>query len=338
MFKNLISKELETNLLLIHQAVEKANNIIIVGHENPDGDSIGSSLAMHEYLLSKGKKAKIYFYNNLPDCFSFMSNIDIINIYNESDEDEILSADLILILDVNSISRLKTIGTALMKSKAVKCMIDHHHNPEKMADLYAVNPQASATGELVYQFISLDSKFQHNKNIAQAIYIAIMTDTGGFKFQNTNQAAHLIAADLLRFGLQPTLMFDAVYNQMPQKNLMLLGKTFLSSELYFDNKFNIFTVKRKYIKKYGLSMEDLNGFSETTLQLQGVKIGALITEIPASNDIKLSLRSKDNYDVRSIAAQLGGGGHINAAGAKAVNFTDEEMKLWLMEKVAEILK
>jgi bifunctional oligoribonuclease and PAP phosphatase NrnA len=337
MLKNMIDKELETNLLLIHNAIDKAQNIIITAHENPDGDSIGSSLAMYEYLKSRDKNPKIYFYNNTPECFSFMKNIDKLNIYNVSNEDEILCSDLIIILDVNSISRLKSIGEIIQKSKAVKCMLDHHYKPENIADFYAVNHNASATGEIVYQFLSLANNYELNFEIAEALYVAIMTDTGGFKFQNTNQIAHLIASDLLKFNLNPTMIFETIYEQKPQNVLMLLGKVYLSSELYSDNKFNIFTVTRRDLKKFKLSLEDLNGFSETTIQLQGVKVGALITGIPNSNDLKISLRSKENYDVRNIATQLGGGGHINAAGAKVTNKSIEEMKSWLIEKVSQIL-
>ena len=266
-----------------------------------------------------------------------MQSINNINIYSSSLEKEIIDTDLILILDVNSISRLRTIGSAIEKSNAVKCMIDHHQNPENFVDFYAVNHLASATGELIYQFISLDSEFIIDKNTAEAIYIAIMTDTGGFKFQNTGSLAHHIAADLLKTGIKPTVIYDTIYNQMPQSILKLLGMAYLSSELHLDNRFNIFTVNQEDILKYKLSIEDLNGFSETTLQIQGVLVGALITQVPFSNEIKISLRSKDNYDVRSIAVQLGGGGHLNAAGAKFENKSKEEIKNWLIEKVSEIL-
>lgn len=337
MLKNIVLDDLAANFKLIHKEIDKSKNIIITSHENPDGDSIGSTLAMYEYLISKGKTVDIIFHNSIPECYDFMKNIDKIEIYNESLNNKLEKADLILILDVNSKARIREVGERLASLKAIKCMIDHHYNPASIADYYAVNPHASATGELVYQFLSMDSSFELNHTIAENIYIAIMTDTGGFKFQNTNQLAHLIASDLLNYPIKPTVIFETIYNQMPQNILKLLALTYLSTELYIDNKFNIFTVKRADIERLNLSLEDLNGFSETTLQIKGVKVGALITEVPNTNNIKISLRSKDDFNVRDIAAMFGGGGHINAAGAKIDNISAEEVKKILIDKVSEIL-
>ncbi len=334
--EDLIGRELYSNFKAIIEQINIANNVIITSHENPDGDSIGSCLAMLNYIESKGKKGTIYFYNNIPDCYKFLPGAERINIFNDSDEETVLKADLVIILDVNSMARIRTVGEAISRTACPKIMIDHHVNPEAIANFAAINSEASATGELLWQLFHIDDEYHFDTDAAINIYTAVMTDTGGFRFSNTSQFAHLIASEMLLYGIDVSKIYDEIYNQTEQKVIKQLGRTLAESELYLDGRLHILTVRRKDMIELDLLPEDLNNFSENTLAIKGAIAGVLISEMRDEDVIKLSFRSKDSINIRQIAEIYGGGGHKNAAGAKVRNMNIEQLKTELIKNIGLI--
>ena len=335
--EDLIGRELYSDFKAIIEQINSANNIIITSHENPDGDSIGSSLAMLNYIESKGKQGEIYFFNNIPDCYKFLPGSERINIFNDSDANTILNADLIIILDVNSMARIRTVGEVIANATCPKIMIDHHIRPEPIADLTAINSNASATGELMWQLLHIDDEYHFSTEAAINIYTAVLTDTGGFRFSNTSQFAHLIAAEMLLYGIDVSKIYDEIYNQTEHKVVKQLGRTLADSEMYLDGKLHILTVHKQDMIDLDLSAEDLNNFSENTLAVKGAIAGVLISEMRDEDIIKLSFRSKDSINIRQIAEMYGGGGHKNAAGAKVKNMNISDLKQDIINKIAGVL-
>jgi phosphoesterase RecJ-like protein len=336
MFKSLNDKDFSKEFKEIRDLIAKSNQITITAHENPDGDSIGSCLAMRDYLSSKGKTVKILYYNSIPDTFQFMDDSYSIKIYEESDESYILTSDLVFILDVNSLARIRTVGELIAKSSAKKIMIDHHINPESFCDIYVSDHESASTGELIAKFLLDDKEYELSDKAARCIYTSILTDTGGFRFQSVRPSTHIILSELIKKKVSPNEIYDSIYNQTKHAVFVLMGRAFANSELFYDGKLNIMRVNKSDMLELGLSSEDLNNFSESTLHVKGVLAGVLISDVPDEEFVKLSFRSKLDIDVRSIAIQYGGGGHLNAAGAKTKSDDIDKLKLEIIDKFKSI--
>ena len=313
------NKETISAIQEIHQYLENAQKITIFTHENPDGDSLGSALALYHYLTSKGKSVQYFVPNQYPETYSFLPGINFVNIFDETNTGSIKDTELIFILDVNSPSRLGKIGELLPSLKCKKIMIDHHINPTIDVDIAYINTKASATGELIYNLINSDSSFSLNQSIAESIYTAILTDTGGFRHDSTTVESHLIAAELMKHGINVNEIYNKIYNQMPLNVLRILGRAFSSSNLYLDGRLNVMYVTESDMDELNISPEELNNFAEETLTAKGSVAGIFISRHSSKNYYKISFRSRGNINIRSIAEMYGGGGHFNAAGGKEYN-------------------
>lgn len=322
----------------ITNEINLAKNIIIISHENADGDALGSSLALREYLQLKGKTVHIVYHNSPAFSLNFLPGASEVCIFADTDPNIFAEADLAILVDVNSFNRIGTVAPAFSAMKCRKIMLDHHHNPEKMADLYAIDADASATGEIIYRLIIADNPDYLNTVIALCIYVAILTDTGGFRFGNTTSETHKIAADLLSFGIDTQVIYDNLYNAMPHNIFVMLGRTLASSRLYLDGQLNIMTISRNDLINLKVFPEDLNNFSEKSLMIDGTNVGILITEMIKEDGFKMSFRSKGELDIRQVALTYGGGGHRNAAGAKAYNIDIEALIADLVQKTRCLLK
>lgn len=327
-----------SKFLEILSSIKKSDKIVIVSHENPDGDSAGSSLALRDYCISCGKQANVIFHNHLPDDLDFLPNKDKILVYSELPDDSLLeNADLLLIVDVNSINRLASVGRAFNAAQCRKIMLDHHRDPEDIADFYYCDPNAAAAGEIVWKLIKCDPEYKMNRDTAICLYTAILTDTGGFQFGNTTSITHEMAAELLQHDIHATEIYDRTYNSMPRNIFILLGRTFAGSKIYFDGKVNVMKVTRKDLNELNVLPENLNNFPEKTLTIAGAEIGIMMTEMVKRDGVKVSFRSKGEIDIRQIAAYFGGGGHRNAAGAKIYNIPMDIVLKQIIEKISKIL-
>lgn len=324
---------------LIKKCIEKinqSNNIILTTHENPDGDAIGSTLALYQYIRSLGKNVKVINYSPTPPYLEFISYADDILVYEiEQHKEYFMEADLIIVLDLNDIPRMKTVGEAILSSRAYKIIIDHHLEPKEFADLIVVDTDAPATGELIYKLIKSDSAFKMSKGIVDAIYIAILMDTGSFRFDRTDSEVHHIAADLIELGADPVVLYDKVYNIKTLNAVQLQSMSQATTELLFDGKFSIALVRREFFQQTNTQKHDTEGFVEDQLKVLGVEAGVLLTQTTDSSEIRLSFRSK-TISIREIAVHFGGGGHAHAAGARIIGKTIDEVKSDVIKEVTKI--
>ncbi len=300
--------------------INNNQEFILTSHVNPDGDSIGSEIALYLYLKSLGKNAKILNYSPTPDNYTFLDKEKVIEQFDEAKhKGQIENADVIFILDTNEYQRVRTMAPYIQASNAKKILIDHHlgFNPKDF-DLYIMDTDSPATGEILYRFFkeiekSTDSKSIISKDMATALYTAIMTDTGSFKFNRTDEVTHTIIAELLKYGLNPYNIYSEVYNKATIGKLHLLGRFLNNITLLYEGRLAYSIVQQNDFMETETDEYAIEGFSSHLMSLETVILGIVITE--TKRGVKLSFRSKGEIRSNDLAKEFGGGGHQNASGA-----------------------
>lgn len=303
----------------INQCIEilkSSSKIVLTTHINPDGDALGATLAMYHLALAYGFEAHIYIHSQVPAFLKFLPGSDKIKVFNSKVHlKHIYQADTILILDLNDSRRVGSLEDAILDSPARKVLIDHHLFPMNFADYLCVDTEASSTGEIVWRLIKR-SGMELTKQMAENIYVAILTDTGSFRFSRTDAELHRIVAELIEAGADPVELYDKVYNQNSLHITKLLGLALSAMQLYHDGKLCVMTVTDEMFKIAGGSDDEIEGFVEKTLSIKGVQAGILMTEVVARSEARVSFRSCGDINVRALADQYNGGGHKNASGAR----------------------
>ncbi len=299
---------------VVDEALTGMKNIVLTTHINPDGDGIGSELALYYHLTNKGKDVKIINTSKTPKIYRFLDpDGTLLKQYEERDEETVRNADLIFVLDISTIERLGTMSEAVEKSPAKKVCIDHHYTNNRRFDVHVVDEEACATAELIYEYVKRDNGKNIDFKIVEAIYIAILTDTGSFRFSNSSAASHRIAAELIELGIKPRKVYEQVYESDSWEKILLLGKMLDRLRSAGDNRIAWSSLTNDIMKTIGATQEDIEGFVEHLSVIDGVEITMLFLEL-SSGKIKVSIRSKGNHDINRIAEQFGGGGHRHASG------------------------
>ena len=291
-------------------------NVVITTHVNPDGDAIGSSVALLNFLIKMGHDVSVIVPNDYPDFLKWMKNDELIinysNSKNESQE-KIKNASLIFCLDFNNLNRINEIGDYISDSKAKKVLIDHHLDPSDFYDFKIHDIKASATAELVYNFlIELDSNAV-DKDISEALYTGILTDTGSFKF-SMSPKVHKIVSDLMIRGVDIGFINNKIYDSNSLDKLKLIGYA-LSEKLEVISNGNAayIVLSRKDLKDHNFKKGDTEGLVNYALSISNVNMAVLIIE--TKERIKFSFRSIGQFSVNEFAKKyFNGGGHKNAAG------------------------
>ncbi|MCX8057135.1 MAG: bifunctional oligoribonuclease/PAP phosphatase NrnA [Ignavibacteria bacterium] len=300
----------------IIEIIQKYNSFIITTHVNPDGDAIGSELALAYFLQKLNKKFLIVNHSSTPENYTFLDEENLIHKYNSSFDKEILNAEVLIAVDFNTIGRTRSMVEILKRTKAYKIIIDHHRNPQNFVDEIFVDVDAPATGILIYYLIKNYDEKLIDKKTADALYTAIMTDTGSFRFERITPEVHHVVADLIARGTNATYIYNKVYNEISFEKLKLLGESICNIKLEMDGKIAYMILDRNILNKYVPSDEefDVDGFVNYCLSLKSTILGMLFFEL--KNGVKVSLRSKGTFPVNLLAEKFGGGGHLNAAGIR----------------------
>lgn len=303
----------------LKQILAEPKSIVITTHYKPDGDALGSSLAMFLWLKAQGHRTQLIVPSDYPPFLAWMPHQEEAIIYTENKEiadDLIKQADLIFCLDFNGLARTHDMQAALGTSEAPKIMIDHHLEPEGFDQFRHWNPEAAATAYLVYDFIVnlLDDRASITPAIATCLYTGIMTDTGSFRFQSTTVEVHLVIADLISLGAKNAEIHELVYNSSSENRLKFLGFCLLN-RLVVLPEYNTayFAITKEDLTRFNIITGDTEGLVNYALSISGIKLAALI--IDRTYQIKLSLRSIGTFPANEICAKyFNGGGHRNAAG------------------------
>jgi phosphoesterase RecJ-like protein len=307
------TKELE-NLFIL------ADDILLISHINPDGDAIGSELALYHYLKSLEKHVEMIAPNNLQEFLKWMEGADQINIFirnRDKCKKLIEKADLIIMLDFNQPNRLGEAESLVVSSKAKKVVIDHHLDPSDFADLMISDPSKCSTAELIFELVKLITGGQSvSRAYAEAIYVGIITDTGNFEHGAYSSDTFRIVADLLETGIEREKMLDLVYNDFSENRMNLLGFA-LNKRMVVMPEFRTVYIylTKKDLASFNYVKGDTEGFVNMPLSIKGIIFSAFFVE--KDGFIKLSFRSKGDFPVNKFASEyFSGGGHMNASGGE----------------------
>jgi phosphoesterase RecJ-like protein len=300
--------------------------ISIITHRNPDGDALGSSLAMKRYFEKYNHTAKVILPSDYPLNFHFMDAIDDCLVFDHDQNavaELIGKSDIVVCLDFNSLDRIDKIGPFVQDAKAVKLLIDHHLDPEPFADYILSQISASSTCELVHRFISMmgDSD-KIDKVMGEAIFTGLITDTGSFRY-STNPYTYQAAGDLKARGVDDYALQDRIFNSLSEKQLRLLGHALANRmEIIPEYKTGIIALTKQDYLDFDIQRGDTEGIVNYLLMIKGIEVAAFIREQPTI--VKLSLRSKGDISVQQIARNhFNGGGHKNASGGAAYAKLDD---------------
>lgn len=307
--------------------LQSPKKIFITTHHKPDGDAIGSMLGLALYLEKKGHQVTAVSPGEFPDFLNWMPGMNRMLNYEEQtvqSQAALDQADLIFCLDFNDFSRTKHLEAPLAAAIQPKILIDHHLFPKQVWDYGISIPEKSSTGEMVYDFICmLGDNALIDEDMAACLYTGLMTDTGSFKFPVTSASSHMMAADLLRKGLNHTRVHEEVYDSWTEARMKFLGYVLIEKmEVFHKYKSALITLSRKDMNLFQVQSGDTEGLVNYPLSISGIRFATLITE--RSDEIKFSFRSKGDFDVSSFARlHFEGGGHFNASGGRSkLSFPD----------------
>ena len=295
-------------------------SFVLTTHINPDGDGLGSELALAHWLEDQGKEALIMNTSPTPQVYQFLDARRQIRVYDElRDAPALQAAEVIVVLDANQPERLNTMQQGVLQSRARKLCIDHHLNPAPFADQYFLDEDATSTGELVYRILEALSDEAFSPQIAEALYCAIMTDTGSFRYARTDPEIFRMAAHLIECGADPVDSYTRVYEQWSPGRMKLLGEMLSGLTISAGGRLAHVTITREMLARTGTTEEDTDTFTSYPMSVGGVLAGILFVEIPGG--VKISFRSRGDIPINTLAQEFGGNGHKNAAGAQ-VSETD----------------
>ena len=309
----------------IFNLIDNSYKICIAGHKTPDGDCIGSVMALYDTLKPLNKDLTVCIDGAIP--FNYKAFLDENIIAKEYDNEEF---DLLFILDSSDEKRLGKFENILNNAKKT-VVIDHHKTNEGFGDINIIETEMSSTGELLYDILKA-SNMHISREAAILIYIAILTDTGKFSYSNTTSQTHRKAAELIDIGVNAAEIDNIVYNSKPSNIVRAFIDCVSGIELYFGNRLGITAITKSILDKNNADMSDIDGVVEYIREIKEVEVSCVLKE--NEEGTKVSLRSKNYVDVSKISVKFGGGGHSRAAGFE-INENIENTKKIILEEFKE---
>ena len=295
------------------QELRAGRSVAISTHINADGDGCGSETALARLLGQMGIRSKIVNPTPWPEMYKFLLGDDV---RDESDKGakSLKDADVLVVLDISDVKRLGVLSEAVRRLAIPKLVIDHHlPSDDPPSKLMLADTAACATGELIYDFATCVG-LEITPDIARALYIALLTDTGGFRFSNTTARCLSIAGQLIASGVEPEEMYGRLYASMPVGRLHLLRDALATLEVDPEYGISWISVPAGAAEQYGLRSEDLEGIAEHPRSIGGTRLAIFFRDL-GHDKVKVSFRSTGDVDVNKFAKQFGGGGHARASGA-----------------------
>jgi bifunctional oligoribonuclease and PAP phosphatase NrnA len=305
----------------IRSLLSQPKKIVITTHHRPDGDAIGSSLALYHFLIVYGHQILVITPDDAPEFLYFLPGSSGVICYEKNlpvANTKIAEADLIFCLDFNRLERLDKLSDAVSKAKAKKILIDHHLDPESSFDFIFSYPDSCATCELIYYFITaLDSNKPISKSVAECIYTGIMTDTQSFRFSTMTADSHNIIAKLIEAGVENHIVHENVYDSYSEHRLRLLGYCIDKKlKVLPEYKTAYISLTKEELDRFHFVSGDSEGFVNYALAINGIRLAAFFME--RDGVIKVSLRSKGDFSVKELSEKyFKGGGHRNASGGSS---------------------
>jgi phosphoesterase RecJ-like protein len=297
-----------------HEFLARHRRFLLTTHINPDGDGLGSEVAMALWLAATGRTARVVNDSVLPPAFAFLArHLPIETFEEEAAERHMTEADAVIVLDTSNRQRVGRLAPLLDRHTIPLAVVDHHVTHARgFGQVNVIEPEASATGEILYDLIR-EGGVAITPAIAEALYVALMTDTGSFRYSNTDPHAHRMAAELLAHGLDPQRLHSQVHSHASAERLRFFGEVLSALELLADGRLVVLEASPEQFQKHGLIGADTDGLVDLPRTIAGVEAVALFSEIEPGK-VKVSLRSTGRVAIDQVCSRLGGGGHVHAAG------------------------
>ena len=328
----------------IHTFIQPAQHVVLLTHQSPDGDAMGSSLAMYHYIKSLDKEAHVIVPNAFPEFLAWMPGADSVLLYDsqKAQADSYLEkADLVICTDFNAPSRIGALGDKMLTLACPKLMIDHHLHPSDFADFIVSEPEASSTCELVYEVLSTLNS-QLSTPIATCLYTGLMTDTGNFSYNSNRPQIYSIISQLVAAGANKDEIYNAVFNQYSVDRMKMVGYCLYQKMRVFpEHHTALIYLSRKELYRFNFQKGDAEGIVNMPLQSKDIHYSVFMREDKAtpnemeknggiSTKIKLSFRSQGDRPVNVFASEVfNGGGHANASGGEFYGPLQDAVQLFL---------
>jgi len=319
----------KNNIETICRLLREKDRFLIACHENPEGDAIGSELALALALRKMGKTATVLNADPVPANLAFLPGADSVVF-----EEDGARYEVAVVVDCGSPERTGRVQAELSKCRLL-VNIDHHKTNGEVGEYTLVDPEAAATGMLVYRVL-VAMGFEIDYDVAVNLYVAILTDTGSFHYANTSSEAFHIAGDLIRKGIDPWAVAEQVYETQSVSRLRLLGRVLGSLEVAAGGMVAAVTTRRKDLSEFCATKDFLEGFINYPRSVIGVEVAVAFRE-ESPEVYRVSFRSKGRVDVSAVAQAFGGGGHRNAAGCTVAG-TLSEVKRRIFEALEAALR
>ncbi len=309
----------------ISKIISNSNKIGITYHVSPDGDAVGSALALLNGLKYLNKNAYLISKDIISDNLQFLKSSNegngLVTVPTEG-------TDIVIVVDCGNFER---ISAELQNFNKTIINIDHHLSNDKYGDYNYVDTNAAATAEIIFELLEIlgidfksKNKDKEITEIGTCLYTSLVTDTGGFRHSNVTSRTHRIAAVLKEVGVNNTYIYQSLFDNNSFEKIKLIGKSINNMELLFDRRISLIKIPLSYGEELGIEIGDTSDIISFGLQIKGVEVALLVKE--TDTGVKASLRSKNEFDVRKIAEKFGGGGHAKAAGIRLNGVTLEEAK------------
>ena len=324
----------QDQLARLSQLISDAETILITCHKSPDGDAIGSSLGLADYLRHLGKEPVVIVPDQYPDFLMWLPNTEkIIRYDKQRDKADLLFkiADLVFCLDYNAPSRVDEMEQSLVSSPATRVLIDHHLNPDVPADLIISEPEASSTCELVFRLVWQMGAFPNlTRQFAVPIYCGMMTDTGGFTYTSSRPEIFFIISELLTKRIDKDKIYRNVYHNYSESRIRLMGYVMYEKLVYMP-EYNAayYTLTKDELKRFRFIKGDAEGLVNIPQQIKGLRLSISLREDTEKEHVVwVSLRSVDNFPCNLMAEEFfNGGGHLNASGGRLNCSMDEAVRI-----------
>ncbi|MFN3968564.1 DHH family phosphoesterase [Flavobacterium sp.] len=322
---------IKEDIFAIQQLLATPKKIAIIPHRSPDGDAMGSTLALYHFLLKLNHKPTVIAPNDFPNFLAWLPGSETVMIY-ENDKVNcakiIQEAEIVFTLDFNALHRTGEMEQVLNKVTVPMIMIDHHQKPDNYATYTYSDTIFGSTCEMIYNFITfLGHKDLIDKTIATCLYTGITTDSGSFRFPSTTGTTHRIVADLIDLGIDNSEIHNQIFDNNSYNRLQLLGRALQNMKVFPEYKTSYITLSQKELDEFHYEKGDTEGVVNYGLTIKGIHFAAIFIEHREENIIKISFRSQGSFDVNQFARDnFNGGGHINAAGGKSYESMRETIK------------
>jgi phosphoesterase RecJ-like protein len=312
----------EESIQTVAKLLESPKRIAIVGHKNPDGDAVGSSLGLSYFLSQRGHDVQVVMPNDFPEFLKWLPGCDSVISFDKDTSkvrETIAAADLLFTLDFNALNRTGDLAEVLEAATADFIMIDHHQQPDDYAVVTYSDVAMSSTSQMIFHFIeALKGISEISSEIATNLYTGIMTDTGSFRFPATTATTHRVIAKLIECGARNSEIHQNIYDTNSANKLKLLGVALNNLEILPEYRTAYISISQEELDRNHFRKGDTEGFVNYALSVQGTVFAVIFIENKQENITKISLRSKGNFSVNDFARNhFNGGGHTNAAGGRS---------------------